>query len=78
MECDEAISSLAPQAQLEALLAALSREVALIQGPPGTGKVPCGMPWRRTVWLWNFLNLAVLHREIHESATHVANNVTFG
>lgn len=27
------------QAQLEALHAALSREVALIQGPPGTGKV---------------------------------------
>lgn len=27
------------QAQLEALLAALSQEVALIQGPPGTGKV---------------------------------------
>lgn len=27
------------QAQLEALQAALSQEVALIQGPPGTGKV---------------------------------------
>lgn len=27
------------QAQLEALLAALSQEVSLIQGPPGTGKV---------------------------------------
>ncbi|CAN0344521.1 unnamed protein product, partial [Scytosiphon promiscuus] len=26
------------EAQLEALHAALSREVALIQGPPGTGK----------------------------------------
>ncbi|CAM9919168.1 unnamed protein product, partial [Sphacelaria rigidula] len=30
------------KAQLEALLAALSREVALIQGPPGTGKTYVG------------------------------------
>ena len=32
------------QAQLEALLAALCQEVALIQGPPGTGKVRWRLP----------------------------------